>query len=156
VIWNRVIDEFFFVPEASKKLGDIFIQTGELLIVPVLLLSVLFVIAGIILSHKVAGPLYRVERVADELAKGNLSVRVRFRKADDIQDLARTLNNMIAGIGEIVSEDKKITEQLSGLALRLKEVTGREKGMKKEIKETIDELNEIAAKLKRTTDKFVL
>ena len=46
IIWDSVIEEFFFVPEASKKLGDIFIKTSELMIIPIILLAGIFSVIG--------------------------------------------------------------------------------------------------------------
>ena len=156
VIWNKVIDEFFFVPEASKKLADIFAQTSQLLVIPVILLAVIFTIAGIILSHKVAGPIFRVESVAHELAKGILDIKIKFRKGDELHELADSLNDMITGIKSIIREDKDITEKLIKISDKLGEDINKEKGLKKDVKDAVDELKAIVGKLKESTDKFII
>lgn len=156
VIWNNVLDAFFFVPEAAKKMTDILIRTTEMLVIPVGLLAIVFSIAGILLSHKVAGPIFRVERVAEELSRGNLDIKVKFRKGDELHDLANSLNTMIDGIKSIVREDKVITNRLVELADKLKADMGREKSLKKDVKDAIDELSDIVGKLKKTTDKFII
>jgi methyl-accepting chemotaxis protein len=156
VIWNSVIDAFFFVPEAAKKLADIMAHTSELLVIPVLLLAAVFTFAGILLSHKVAGPLYRVEKVAEELSKGNLDVKVKFRKGDELHELADALNNMIGGIKSIVREDKDITAKLIKISVKLKEDINQEKGLKKDVRDAIEELSDIVGKLKKSTDKFII
>jgi methyl-accepting chemotaxis protein len=154
VVWNSVIDAFFFIPEASRKLADIFTHTSELIVIPVILLAVVFSIAGIFLSHRVAGPLYRVEKAAGEIAKGNLDVKVRFRKGDELQELAGSLNNMIDGIKGIVKEDKEITERLLKISDKLQNGLYTDSGLKKEVKGSINELAAIVKELKGTTDKF--
>ena len=156
VIWNKVIDEFFFVPEASKKLAEIFVQTSQLLVIPIILLAVIFTAIGIILSHKVAGPIFRVERVAQELSKGNLDIKVKFRKGDELHELADSLNEMITGIRSIVKEDKDITEKLIKISDKLTEDVNKEKSIKKDVKDAVDELKQIVGKLKQTTDKFII
>jgi methyl-accepting chemotaxis protein len=156
VIWNKVIDEFFFVPEASKKLADIFVQTSQLLVIPVILLAVIFTFAGIILSHRVAGPIFRVERVANELAKGNLDIKIKFRKGDELHELADSLNDMIMGIRSIVKEDKDITEKLIKISDKLGEDINKDKGLKKDVRDAVDELKVIVGKLKESTDKFII
>jgi methyl-accepting chemotaxis protein len=156
IIWNKVIDEFFYVPAASGKLAGIFLATSGMLVIPLILLAAVFAAAGILLSHKVAGPIFRVERVAEELAKGNMNVKVNFRKGDDLPELAETLNAMIDGIKTIVVEDKKITEKLMVISDRLKENVNNDKGLKQDVKEAVIELNNIARQLKDTTDKFVI
>jgi len=156
VIWNKVIDEFFFVPEASKKLADIFVQTSQLLVIPVILLAVIFTFAGIILSHRVAGPIFRVECVARELAKGNLDIKIKFRKGDELQELADSLNGMITGIRSMVKEDKDITEKLIKISDKLGEDINKDKGLKKDVRDAVDELKVIVGKLKESTDKFII
>jgi methyl-accepting chemotaxis protein len=156
VIWNKVIDEFFFVPEASKKLAEIFVQTSQLLVIPILLLAVIFTVVGIILSHKVAGPIFRVERVAQELSKGNLDIKVKFRKGDELHELADSLNEMIDGIKSIVREDKDITGRLIQISDKLSDDVNKDKGLRNDVKDAVGELKIIVGKLKESTDKFII
>jgi len=154
VIWDNVIKEFFFIPEAAKKLTDIFIRTSEIAGGFTLLILGIFAVAGIFLSHRVAGPLYRVERVAEELSKGNLDVNVRFRKSDELHSLADSMNKMIGGIKGMVVEDKKIIGNLSSVSEKLSVDVKKQKGLKRDVVSTIKKLNGIIQKLKNTTDKF--
>ena len=156
VIWNKVIDEFFYVPEAAKKLAGIFVQTSQLLVIPIVLLAAIFTAVGIILSHKVAGPIFRVERVAQELSKGNLDIKVKFRKGDELHELADSLNSMIDGIKSIVREDKDITQKLIRISDKLNEDVNKDKGLKKDVKDAVEELQLIVGKLKESTDKFII
>ena len=62
-------------------------------------------------SHKVAGPLYRMEQDVKEVASGNLKKRFNLRINDEIKTLAESLDKMtrelrtnIAGIKRDVSE----------------------------------------------------
>ena len=154
VIWDNVIKEFFFIPEAAKKLGDIFVRTSEIAAGFTLLILAVFSIAGIFLSHRVAGPLYRVERVAEELSKGNLDIKVQFRKSDELRTLADSLNKMIEGIRGMVTEDKKIIGNLFEVSEKLASDVKKQKGLKRDVISTIKKLNGIIQKLKITTDKF--
>ncbi|MFA6147193.1 MAG: hypothetical protein WC899_03185 [bacterium] len=45
--------------------------------------------------HKVAGPLYRMERVMEELREGTPTRSVSFREGDQIEPLAKAFNNWI-------------------------------------------------------------
>jgi methyl-accepting chemotaxis protein len=154
VIWDNVIKEFFFIPEAAKKLGDIIVRTSEVAAGFTLLLLAIFGVAGIFLSHRVAGPLYRIERVAEEISKGNLDIKVQFRKSDELRTLADSLNNMIDGIKNIVTEDKKIISNLSSVSEKLTLDVKKQKGLKNDVIITIKRLNGIIHKLKQTTDRF--
>lgn len=59
-----------------------------LVIVQITLLTIFF-------SHKLAGPLYRFEKVCHSLIEGNYSEGVYLRKGDEMQNLARLFNEMI-------------------------------------------------------------
>ncbi len=63
--------------------------------VGVLLVIIQIVLMTIFFSHKVAGPIYRFERVCHELIEGNYDQRVVLRKGDEMQNLAGLLNEAI-------------------------------------------------------------
>jgi len=45
-------------------------------------------------SHRIAGPLYHIQKNLEELSQGNLNVNFDLRKTDEIKVLADTLNDM--------------------------------------------------------------
>jgi HAMP domain-containing protein len=47
---------------------------------------------SIFLTHRLAGPLFRIEQTARELIRGNLALRIRLRKGDELHELAGLLN----------------------------------------------------------------
>jgi methyl-accepting chemotaxis protein len=47
---------------------------------------------SIYLTHRLAGPLFRIEQTARELIRGNLALRIRLRKGDELHELAGLLN----------------------------------------------------------------
>ena len=60
----------------------------------------LFIMAGlagvhaIFYSHRVVGPVYRFERMLEELIAGNYSHRIRIRKRDELKDMEVLLNEL--------------------------------------------------------------
>ncbi|MCX5665922.1 MAG: hypothetical protein NT036_02595 [Candidatus Omnitrophica bacterium] len=72
-------------------------------ILPSVLLSGAFVVIAVgiaaiaitlFTSHRIAGPLYRIEKDLEELSRGNLNVHFNLRKNDEIKVLADTLNDL--------------------------------------------------------------
>jgi len=61
------------------------------------LLPFIFVIAAssILLSHRVAGPLYRIELTLDKLIQGQDVEYIRLRKNDELKELAEKINRLI-------------------------------------------------------------
>lgn len=154
VIWEKLIKELFYIPDAAKRLSNIFISTSEILILPIVILLVIFSIIAILFSHKIAGPIYRVEKIAEELKNGNLNINVRFRKGDELHHLADALNNMISGIKSLISTDKKIIDSLIVVVTKLQNDIKKSKGLKRDVKFTIKKLNIIVNKLKKSIEKF--
>ena len=48
----------------------------------------------LIVSNRLAGPIYRLEKDIAKVAQGDLSVRFRLRQKDELQSLAKILNDM--------------------------------------------------------------
>lgn len=65
-------------------------------------------------SHKIAGPLYRLEVGMASISKGNLTERINFRKKDQVTVMADNFNAMAeslcANIGELQSEVELLKE----------------------------------------------
>ncbi len=71
-----------------------------LLIQTVIIVTVLVAIAAIgvtlFVSHKIAGPLYRFKKVMEAMGEGDFLNQVRIRKGDQLQDIAKIFDDMIA------------------------------------------------------------
>ena len=76
-----------------------------------LLLVPVIITASIYLSHKIAGPLVRVERAARDIAGGNLQIRVKLRKKDSLQELAQAINEIAESVEQMVGRNKCSIEE---------------------------------------------
>jgi len=75
-----------------------------------LLLLLIFVSWGTIyLSHKIAGPLYRLSKALDEVEKGNYRARVYLRKGDEGHPVAREFNEAAEAADQLLSDIKKLS-----------------------------------------------
>lgn len=66
--------------------------------------AVLAGIAGIGLASSIARPIARMNRMARELARGNLDVGIEVTSRDEIGELARSLNSMARSLKQMVAE----------------------------------------------------
>lgn len=57
----------------------------------------------LIMSHRFAGPIYRLEKDLEDIAKGNFSLRIKFRKKDELKSIAEGINKILDEI------EKRIT-----------------------------------------------
>jgi signal transduction histidine kinase len=74
-----------------------------------LLAIILITVATVIVSHRIAGPLVRIERSLQDIGKGNLSLSVKLRKTDELQDLAQQINDMTFSLKEKLKKPEQLT-----------------------------------------------
>src|SRR3989304_2711943 len=60
----------------------------------VLLVALLVFIQVVLASHRVAGPIYRLEKALMELARGNYKERMRLRKGDQFREVEPIVNSL--------------------------------------------------------------
>jgi nitrogen fixation/metabolism regulation signal transduction histidine kinase len=89
----------------------------------ILLIVVQIALVTIFFSHKLAGPIFRFEKVCQGIIDGNYTEKIFLRKGDEMQNLARLLNDMIrlsderlAALRDAKTEEEK-TRILSGLKI---------------------------------------
>jgi HAMP domain-containing protein len=76
----------------------------------VIILPLVFIFLGIIvvfISHRIAGPLYRLKMFMEKVENGDYSVQLKFRKNDSIHDVADSFNRMVEGIRDKFTKSQK-------------------------------------------------
>jgi methyl-accepting chemotaxis protein len=110
-----------------------------------LLVFILF-IGGIFLSHKIAGPMYRIERSAEAIKNGNLNVSFGTRKGDEMKKAALKLDEMRDSLLADISQVKTAGTSLKGCEEEIKKALPEKK--KEEVKEALRILEKIISKYK--------
>ncbi|MFH1394900.1 MAG: hypothetical protein ABIH09_01945 [Candidatus Omnitrophota bacterium] len=77
-----------------SRLVYIFHDANMALIIRMLLITPIFVIIGIFLSHRIAGPIYRINKYLDSLKEGDYSRDIKLRKKDELKDVAGKLTEL--------------------------------------------------------------
>jgi len=78
----------------------------------IFLLSIITVYIVLFLSHKIAGPLYKFEKITNEIGNGNLNVNVSLRKKDELLPLQTAFENMIENLQSKIMNFKKNFEEI--------------------------------------------
>ncbi len=65
----------------------------KILLAEAISLMLVFILS-ILITHTIAGPVYRLEKVAAEIAEGNLTISTRLRPKDELKELADAFNEM--------------------------------------------------------------
>ena len=74
-------------------------------------------------SHKIAGPLYRLRREIEKLEKGNLDLDLNIRAGDQVENLAVSLSRMADSLKEKV---ESLKSEFSGIKHSLDNITSPE------------------------------
>ncbi len=113
----------FFKSEINANLASAhtaYTDMSQMILPIVLTLSILniivtaIVIASMILlwSHKIAGPLYRLNVAAQEVAKGNLAPLSRFRDTDQLQELSSSFSGMTSTLSTDFGQMSAIVDEI--------------------------------------------
>ena len=99
-------------------------------------------VAGIMFTHKVSGPIFKMKRLLREVGKGKLVVREKLRKGDELQHFFETFELMVADLRR--RQEQEIA-RVDDIILRLEDAPRSTRGMK----ELDDDGVELLKKLRR-------
>ncbi|MBI2399985.1 MAG: methyl-accepting chemotaxis protein [Deltaproteobacteria bacterium] len=76
------------------------------------LVTVAIAVISVLFSHRIAGPLFRLEKNLDAIASGDLTVNTRFRGMDQLSVLADELNTMVRSLNHVSRSVMDSAEEL--------------------------------------------
>ena len=154
-IYRTTKDISFNIPSLSvESIGEMVKSTYNIMMIKVFVLmlglSLLGIWLSIYLSHKVVGPLYRLENEIKTIIgiKGDLTHIFKIRHKDEIGNLIEAMNLMIAKLREKMKENNVLKDEI-------KTEIGKEISLIKE-KDTIsrDEKNKLVTNLENLIKKL--
>lgn len=100
-------------------------SVNKSLIPRIMVLIAIIFLAGIFISHRIAGPMYRFEKSAQAIRNGDLSVNFNVRKTDEMHEDAIALEEMVESLRKDIEEMKKLADE--GKADQIKQVLSKYK-----------------------------
>lgn len=76
----------------------------------------MLVLFGILVSHKIAGPMFSMVRHFRKMGSGNWHTVMRSRPGDDLQFVIRNLNDLSVSLIQIAEKDLKLIDQAIGVS----------------------------------------
>ncbi len=132
------------------RLMAIFTKTALILARNLLILTPFIIVIGILLSHRIAGPISRIERVMEEIGNGNFKMRLAIRRSDELQDMADALNKMT----ELLDQKDTLEKEAQSIVIKdLADIRAQiEKGSldKNQILKELAEIEEAVKKFRKT------
>jgi len=138
------------------------LQTGTYFLPSLLVSTVIIVIfsciagaiALILISHRLAGPLFRFQATLDELCTGNLARRFNLRDKDQFSDLADRINTLAAVMDGKIGDIKSRTAEISRIIADLRYIAASQPALKEEISVPLQEMTEKLLALQEAADYF--
>jgi len=100
---NELFDAY---PVLIQPLYDEFLPIAAQFFYKIAIYVLFVIIISAILSHKMAGPIYRFEQTFRQVAKGDFSQRVHLRKGDQLIELQNEFNKMMDRVQAEIEKNK--------------------------------------------------
>ncbi len=113
-------------------------------------------IVSLFISHRIAGPLYRLEKSVEEITKGKLDFKITLRRKDELKELAASMNSMMRELSGRIGDIKREADIVQGALLGLSESAKGEKVVTAEMREGVSEAVRSMEDLKKTLSFFKL
>ncbi len=89
----------------------------EILVPSLALINLIGLVASVFLAvlftHRIAGPVYRLCKILDQIGQGDLTPIVKFRKHDELTELDDATTAMILSLRNRITDLKTVSAQLS-------------------------------------------
>ena len=154
---------FALYPYLSEKLANVYPQ-GRLVTVlknaqinasvSTLILLPLAAWFGIILSHRIAGPWYRLENILKLMAKGNFATEVKLRKNDELHSLADAINDATRNLRETTLKTHDQLEALDSVLGQFEHELGKDPVDIIKTKLLLSKVHETSKELKILSRKY--
>ncbi len=103
------------LPVDSKQLGQALLP-GVIIAELISIFVVAFIC--IFVTHTIAGPVYRMEKVVRNIGEGDLTHFIKLRPKDELKDLADAMNEMTMGLrNKIISFKENVASIRDGVTL---------------------------------------
>ncbi len=117
---NREIGDSLWSAHLSIKETRELLENGAKVAGIVTFLAVLiFGFWSMLDAHRIAGPMHRLKVLLDEVAAGNLTHEIEFRKKDEFQEIAAGVDTLVENYAARVKSLRELTASLEAAALKL-------------------------------------
>ena len=84
------------IPESiAYNITPVLNKINVILLIGLPVISILLLFWGLVISHRIAGPVYRLEQDLKKIAEGDFSLRIKLRKKDEFASIAKAINKVL-------------------------------------------------------------
>jgi len=146
----------FFIHYAEKKVADSSVQLlvqlkGEILWYLVAFQAIFLVVTFLIslfVSHRIAGPLFKLKNYMSKAKEGKLQEHLKFRKNDHFPEMADEYNEMVNSLHGIMNENvETVSTAIARIDNALQTMDDRQSQAKSEIQQALSDLRAVRSKI---------
>lgn len=121
-----------------------------------ILVSIATIFVFTLLSHRIAGPIYRIERALEDIGKGDLRAKLRLRKKDEIKNLGEGINDMLKNITGPIGYSQSETKDLEKEIIAARDKMGAKEPSPAELEPLLDSLAKRIKEIRKNLSYFKL
>lgn len=148
-----VFGKLFVKEFGDMNLAPIFKNATILLAAHLSVYLLVVVILSIFISHKFAGPVFRLEKVSEAIAKGDLTARIVLRQGDELFETAEQMNHMIISLREKIQRDLHLSVRI---AEKINSIAQQSQNNQLSSEKLVNELHDILLEIKHIGSGFKL
>jgi len=124
------------------------------ILLSLILITPLVAVIGIYASHKIAGPIYRIEKYLGDMASGDLSTPLTLRKNDELVSLADGINRVADTVKSTVKQERESLAKTAVLLDSLKRIAQSGPRDAAALESAVDKFSDELHKIKTELDKY--
>lgn len=117
VTLGPMVKEMLFSPdlEVQYQAAQHFLEMVKTLVPAVTAIFFLVFLHQVLITHRICGPLVNFSNTFERIAQGDLTRKIRLRRADYLTIECNRINAMVENLGEIITQINADQEKLSRL-----------------------------------------
>lgn len=126
------------------------IQNQFLIGIPIALVAIscLLLVLGIYISHRIAGPLYRITKNLNLIGIENQIDTIQIRKRDQLKEMADAFNHMVHALKDRMYQDMRLIDHVRSKISQLHSSLKGESLDIKKLSEQVREIDRLATELR--------
>lgn len=171
VILSALISGIILYTYTNKSMGNTYLESlnvikllNDMLIanliytglITIIVISSAAIALTLFASHKIAGPLYRLEKNVEVIGEGDLTLETRLRENDEITGVAEALNEMTKNLRSNMTDIKNKLEDIKRSGEEIELIIKNKKTSEKEIRGLFERLSKNIKGLNGAASRFTV
>lgn len=125
-------------------------------LITIIVISIVTIALTLFASHKIAGPLYRLEKNVEIIGDGDLTLETHLRENDEITSVAEALNKMTLGLRSNMIDIRNDLDDVKNISKEIETLIKSKKAPEREINKLFARLSNKIKSLNNSASRFTV